>query len=62
MTLPEGPDMDSQHEHPALPTLPHAAPGSIPDSLPEDPDEGADLLEDRRRQRDRDYDELGGEA
>jgi hypothetical protein len=54
--------MDSQHQHPAPPTRLHAPPGSVPDPLPQDPDESADLLEDRRRQQDRDYGELGGEA
>ncbi|WP_369251997.1 hypothetical protein [Geodermatophilus amargosae] len=54
--------MASQHENPAARTRLDAVPGSIPDSLPEDPDERADLLEDRRRQQDRDHGELGGEA
>jgi hypothetical protein len=53
--------MTSQHEdHTA--TRQRTPRGSSGDHLPEDARERADVQEDRRRQQDQDYAELGGES
>ncbi|WP_170149065.1 hypothetical protein [Geodermatophilus normandii] len=62
MRSPGGPDMDNQHDDSATRTRLRAAPASTPSRLPDDPEERADLLEDRRLQWDQDWAELGGEA
>ena len=54
--------MDGQHNDTTTRTRLRAAPASTPSLLPDDPEERADLLEDRRLQWDQDWAELGGEA
>jgi hypothetical protein len=54
--------MTSQHEHLASRTGRRTPRESTAELLPEDPQERADAQEDRRRQRDLDHGELGGES
>ena len=54
--------MDSQRDDTTTRTRMRAAPVSTPSLLPDDPEERADLQEDRRLQGDQDWAEFGGEA